>query len=344
MKFAFFWSLFFLTIWNVGLTQNSIIICQKCKQRAVNIANVEIISNQKINEDCEKFVVHAPKEPIKTALLTDTVGYDIFPFWIEKEQLEIKFTISECREKEIWIENPSMLNHLERATFHYVKYLESFCKGNENSCYDNLYKDYLKANIVKNSNNFFALHCLNILMNIDAADTVKKYFETLSDSSVKTYALYNNIRRQMGNLTLKRYPKTNDVISFFDVSNREGVLYTPSKKVKLFFLWTTNCGPCKKVIPRIIELSKQYAAFEFKFIALDENAENWQKQSKRFFIPEEMNLIDSTGTNGKFFLNTSPFAFPTYLLLDKENKLLVKTEGADDIKLIEIALRKLSEF
>ncbi len=98
------------------------------------------------------------------------------------------------------------------------------------------------------------------------------------------------------------------------------------------------------MIPRIIELSKQYAAFEFKFIAVDENVENWQKQSKRFFIPDEMNLIDSTGTNGKLFLNTSPFAFPSYLLLDKENKLLVKMEGTDDIELIEIALRKLSEF
>ena len=46
----------------------------------MNIANVEIISNQKINEECEKFMLHTPKEPIKSALLTDTVGYDIFPF------------------------------------------------------------------------------------------------------------------------------------------------------------------------------------------------------------------------------------------------------------------------
>ena len=146
---------------------------------------------------------------------------------------------------------------------------------------------------------------------------------------------------QINNLHYKRSPKPNDTIWFFDVQTDDGKLYKPSNKNKLIFLWTSTCGPCKRVIPDIIRLSEVYTDIEVKMIAIDDDVKKWQKKVLQYSIPNQLNLIDLTGINGKFFMSTNPYAFPTYLLLDRNNKLVLKTEGIDDLKLVEMELKKL---
>ena len=335
---------FFLTLIFVEFlfSQNNITICQYCDKKAFQIANIELLDTTIINKDCTKFRLKKIAEPVKTALILDTINYTVFPFWLEPEISEIYINISHCKEREIEIVSPSNLNILENYANKYNDYLVQLCEGNENKKFDSLFKIYLRNSIIKNSDNYFSLYNLDILKHRDSVGSILDFLSKI-DSSLFHYSLYKSLHTYCNNSIAKRNIKVGDEVKFYEIKNAEGLKYMPTNKPKLLFVWTSTCGPCKKDIPKLILLQKIYKHVEFVFVALDENADSWKKKYEQYQIPPNNNFIDTTNTSGKFFQSTTIYAYPTYIMLNAENKLISKNEGADELKWVEGELEKLRE-
>lgn len=174
----------------------------------------------------------------------------------------------------------------------------------------------------------------------DSIESIR-YLLSKIDTSLHKFTLYHNLIRYCDNNGVKRNINSGDLVKFYEIKNVEGKTFIPSKKSKLIFIWTTTCGPCKRVMPQLNLLQKKYNSVEFVWIALDDNVNAWIKKSQQYKIPSNNNFIDTTNNYGKFFQSTTIYAYPTYLMLNADNKLISKNEGADDLKWVEGELEKM---
>jgi len=97
-------------------------------------------------------------------------------------------------------------------------------------------------------------------------------------------------------------------------------------KYVLLDFWASWCYPCRLNNPKILELSKQWSQDELTIISIsaDENAKQW----KEAILKDRMswiNLIDSELIPGKVTWAYAIMNFPTYILIDPEGVVRLRT-------------------
>jgi thiol-disulfide isomerase/thioredoxin len=137
-------------------------------------------------------------------------------------------------------------------------------------------------------------------------------------------------------LVLRNQPTVGQPVSDFTVADTAGVkhsLATYRGKYVLLDFWGHWCGPCIKSVPKIQALHAQYAD-KLAMIGIGmENKEDladWKQAIRKYKMPG-LQLSELQAAEGPVISGYNVTAFPTYMLLNREGVLLVRTDTFDDI-------------
>ncbi len=109
----------------------------------------------------------------------------------------------------------------------------------------------------------------------------------------------------------------NEKVTFSKLAN--------GKKYVLLDFWASWCGPCRKSIPGLKELYKEYAdkGFEIVSISTDKKENDWIKAANEEQLPWP-SFLDRTGTADTFNVK----AIPNLYLIDNSGKVVSVFTGA----------------
>ncbi|MCU0350314.1 MAG: TlpA family protein disulfide reductase [Flavobacterium sp.] len=174
-------------------------------------------------------------------------------------------------------------------------------------------------------------------------DTVaieKSYYKVTRDDGLKTVFL-NKVENYQG----KKY-KIGDVIPNYvvaDLNNKSKTIkqFLNSKEYLLLEFWGTWCGPCLRLQP---EIEKFYARnktnIDLLGVAVDESVEVVKDYVDKKQLPWEHAFVP-LNTKNRLIDELKIIAFPSLLLLDKNNKIIFYGAGSkENLQEIEELIHK----
>lgn len=185
---------------------------------------------------------------------------------------------------------------------------------------DNPFSYMIGLNILfKNQNNREVLSQLSGIINSQPQSLKNHYTSGLLIKTLKS-------KLNSGNINITEY-------KFLDKNNKESEILIENNDYVLLDFWHTACTPCIKDHIEIKEISNSFKDKKTKIVSLSSDQgsriETWKKYLKTKNLPwtnylekEENSLTNSLEIR----------IFPTYILLDKENNVVVYTNSLSDIK------------
>ena len=137
-------------------------------------------------------------------------------------------------------------------------------------------------------------------------------------------------------LVLQNQPTVGRPVPDFAVADTAGIkhsLATYRGKYVVLDFWGHWCGPCIKSMPKLQALHTQYAdKLTFIGIAMEDasDAPLWKQAIRKYGVPG-VQLSELQQAKGPVISGYNVTAFPTYMLLDRQGVLLVRTDTFDDI-------------
>jgi len=185
---------------------------------------------------------------------------------------------------------------------------------------DNPFSYMIGLNIMfKNQNNREVLSQLMSIINSQPESLKSHYTSGLLIKTLKS-------KLNSGNIKLSDF-------TFLDQNNNEQKIYIEDNEYILLDFWHTACPPCLKDHIEIKTLSERFKKNKIKIISLSSDQgnriETWKKYVNSKNLPWT-NFIEKE-TNG-LTDNLAIRIFPTYILLDKENNVVVYTNSLSEIK------------
>jgi thiol-disulfide isomerase/thioredoxin len=95
----------------------------------------------------------------------------------------------------------------------------------------------------------------------------------------------------------------------------------------LLDFWASWCGPCRNALPGLKRLQSFYGSDQLQVISIsaDDDEDDW----RAFVKAHNMNWEQRLDSNGSLRAQYGVNAFPTYILLGKDGKILERLEGED---------------
>ncbi len=218
-----------------------------------------------------------------------------------------------------------------------------------NRLYDSLRKyhtDLFNSTLkyaIKNPDAFVSLYRLESFFKPDVKDTLKYYFQLLSDE-LKNSSLGKKFYYEL--YQLDSTVVMNEPVPDFSSHDTSGNVFKISDHLNHYILldfWASWCGPCLEELPEVKKIFKAYApkGLEIVSISLDTDEEAWKKA----IIDNEMNwyhLSDLKGGENKDALTYGIKSIPRKYLLGPEGILILKDVSLEEIekKLKEIFMTK----
>lgn len=127
---------------------------------------------------------------------------------------------------------------------------------------------------------------------------------------------------------------------FIKLENQQGEfknIGNPKSKMNLIVYWSWWCGPCRKEIPNLRELYKNYRdkGLTITSISIDPDKIKWFETLKTEKMEWEQ-LIVSESNLSELQIHFDINAIPKYYLYDDKNKLIKKLTGLSETSLIEL--------
>lgn len=212
--------------------------------------------------------------------------------------------------------------------------LEDSCRSVKDSIGYKLYKDaglliqdrMLRARdsfYIKNSNAFVGLYNLWGFKSYFTPQHIDSVFQHLSP------VLQNH---SLG-LVLKSYIKSGSLLNAIpikqkDIMGRDVIISFSDKSYILLDFWASWCAPCRENNPRLKELYKKYKHKKFKIVSIssDENVNSWKKAVAKDSM-NWINVSDLKGWNNEYTIKYGIRSLPTYILVDQDGKILLRTEN-----------------
>jgi len=108
-------------------------------------------------------------------------------------------------------------------------------------------------------------------------------------------------------------------------------------KVVVIDVWASWCPDCKKGMPKVHDLQKQFPDVKYLFLSYDRFDEKWKNGIETFNTKGGDNYhVGTSMKEGAFSKDIVLDWIPRYMVIDKTGKIvLFKAIEADDAKLIE---------
>ncbi len=113
-------------------------------------------------------------------------------------------------------------------------------------------------------------------------------------------------------------------------------LYDIKADYTILYIWDYDCGHCKKVTPKVVQVAKAYADAKKKvqFYTIESNGtrEIWKEKVKEYGLdlPNIINTADPTRASG-FDKKYDILSTPRILILDKDKKIVAKHISAKQL-------------
>ncbi|MFD1873734.1 redoxin domain-containing protein [Hymenobacter bucti] len=135
---------------------------------------------------------------------------------------------------------------------------------------------------------------------------------------------------------LRNQPTLGKPVANFSLADTAGTqhsLATYRGKYVLLDFWGHWCSPCVRAMPKVNALHQQYAnKLAIIGIAMESatDAPLWKKAIRKYAVPG-LQLSELQSDEGPVITGYNINAYPTYLLLDPQGKLVARTNDVDEI-------------
>jgi len=217
-----------------------------------------------------------------------------------------------------------------------VEYNKGFEKLNSTDATDKEISKFLFEQLNKNIDNPFSFMIgLNIMFKNQSNQEILSQLMSIINSqpeNVKNHytsgLLIKTLKSKLnsGNIKISNF-------TFLDQNNNEQKISIEDNQYILLDFWHTACPPCLKDHMEIKTLTERFKNNKIKIVSLSSDQgnriETWKKYLNSKNLPWT-NYIEKE-TNG-LTDNLAISIFPTYILLDKENNVVVYTNSLSEIK------------
>ncbi len=117
-----------------------------------------------------------------------------------------------------------------------------------------------------------------------------------------------------------------------DINGKKVRLSTIPAKYKVLLFWSSECPHCAEALPALLKLYHRYRPeLEFVAVSADTDEQSWRKTVEIHSL-DWTNIAQLKGWDGKIVQDYYVYATPTYLLLDKSDKILAKPMTVRELK------------
>lgn len=121
----------------------------------------------------------------------------------------------------------------------------------------------------------------------------------------------------------------------FELTDSQGKIFRLSDtggKPTLLIFWSGNCPHCEAAMAEIKKLYLEFSGrIRFAGISVDEDEKIWRDAIQKNSLPW-INLAELEGWNGKIIQDYYIYATPTFLVLDKDLKIIAKPAGMAELR------------
>ena len=205
-------------------------------------------------------------------------------------------------------------------------------------------KKSLKLYISDDTSDIFKIETSQNLTASDIGDTLLIDGKTFKFSSFSVSDNLLGLQEVNGNSRL-----TNAYPGFYaynftlkDINNRLFNLQDFLGNYILLDFWGTWCEPCKKTTPELTKLYNEFKGKKFIIvsIALEKNARNVEKYVKEKGIKWH-NIFQSFDTKNSIPIKFRINEYPTFILIDRRGKILMRESGIDGFEVIRDRIKSL---
>jgi thiol-disulfide isomerase/thioredoxin len=264
-------------------------------------------------------------------LITDTVSNPTYKGFL-KCRMETAIKMTELYEKHQG--DVFKVDSLRGLRDQYIKILNQesmdFFKGHSNE-YFSIY--YFWQQVVTTSINLFRndssyLRTLVIYLK----NTFPKKFQESYEGQNILLALEGYIKPPNLNTLSPYFSKT-------DINGKKISTESLKGKYVLFDFWGSWCPPCLASIPFLKELKAKYPADSFVIIGINTNDEI--QAMRKTIINKKMNWAQIFDINNDMSNKFGVLNLPTFILVDKQGKIIFRGIGAEDLDKVSLMLNDL---
>jgi thiol-disulfide isomerase/thioredoxin len=137
-------------------------------------------------------------------------------------------------------------------------------------------------------------------------------------------------------------PSINSLSPNFSKSDANGKKVSSESlkgKYVLFDFWASWCPPCLASIPFLKELKAKFPADSFAIIGI--NTDSQIEEMRKTIVIKKINWTQIFDINGDMFNKFAVGPIPTFILVDKEGKIIFRGVGSDDQEKLSTMLEGL---
>lgn len=249
-------------------------------------------------------------------------------FWLDEGEININIII-DSKSLKIDVEGSELFNNSMEFQNKFdalnskkvdTLILNEFLFNELNKNIDNPFSYFIGVSILfKNQSDFRTL--IKLRNTFDSQDDIIKehYMSDLLFSTLKSKLSNKNIN--ISNFKFLNSKDEEKVISFSD--NDDYILID---------FWTTSCPPCLKDHIRLKELIQKIREKKTKLISISSDKKNRIDTWKKYIIAKELPWVNYLEKeNNSLTENLNIQIFPTYILLNKQNGIVIYSNSLDEV-------------
>jgi thiol-disulfide isomerase/thioredoxin len=157
--------------------------------------------------------------------------------------------------------------------------------------------------------------------------------------ALNKYPEYHQIKADLSD---RKYPNVGDTFKEFSLIDKNGLMFNSTNikgKWILLNFWSNGCGPCVREMDALVNLYNSIDTSKIAFIsiALDENENKW-KDAKATNKIMWTSVWEADNWYGDLCLNYNITAMPSFILFNKERKIVFIKDGAEELENIKSVL------
>lgn len=206
----------------------------------------------------------------------------------------------------------------------YQKQLEYFTAYKKYLIDKSVGTEFIKKAVINNDQDAFILVPLNHYLKLFQNDKNELLFVGLTldkqPQSTKEHTIYGMISNRLNKLMEMNEVELNKYTLIDKSGHNTKIIPEPNKKYKVLDFWFTGCPPCIKDHNKILEKPTLFSDLDAELIGIstDKNQKRWVAYLKK----ENVKWTNYRITENKMDKDLGIWAFPTYIVLDRSNKIL----------------------